>query len=410
VIAERDRAWLFGVLIAPSAVVMNGVIQGGVLSYLLSEQGIGSGAQSHLIGLLSLPTSLYFLWSPLTDFFVRRRTWLLASGLVAAILMLICFEQPQLYSRGALALMFLSACCSQLVVSSCGGIMGILRSESARRVSSSFYQAGGLGFGALAASLLVFLSSRVSQHALGLTAAALIGLPALAAVASPAQEEISKSSFRMTLRLIGTEFKATFFRWDALPYVACMTFPMASGAAVALLPGVAGQYGVNGDHVAWVNGLLGGILMAVGSWTMSLVRFRMRAPILYMAVALINCGCLAVLWLGPMTPAIYYTGVLLYLYTVGACYAMFTVVVLELLGTSGKSGGTRYSIINSLGNVPVLYMLQVDGWGGDRWGGRGLVAAEAVVGAVGALVLLACLLVRTPAPTKIASEPEIAPG
>src|ERR1700735_663010 len=390
----RERAWIFGFLVAPSAVVANGVIQGGALSYLLSVQGVGSGMQSHLIGLMALPTSLYFLWSPLTDFFVRRRTWLFGGAVSASVLMLICFEQPLLYSRAALVLMFLSACCSQIVVSSCGGIMGALRSESGRRTVGSFYQAGSMGVGALAASLLVYLSSRVTQDVLGLTAAALIGLPALIAFAAPVQEEISKGSFRETTRKIWGEFKATFFLWDALPYIACMTFPMASGSAVGILPGVARQYGVNGDHVVWVNGLLGGLLLAAGSVAMSLVRIRMRVPVLYMLVAMINCACIAVLWLGPMRPATYYTGVLLYLFTVGACYAMFTAVVLEFLGLSGQSGSSRYIIINSLGNIPVLYMLQVDGWGGDHWGGRGLAGAEAVVGGGGALGVLICLLIR----------------
>ena len=46
--------------------------------------------------------------------------------------------------------------------------------------------------------------------------------------------------------------------------------------------------------------------------------------------------------------------------------------MLEFLGASGKSGCGRYSIINSLGNIPVLYMIVVDGWGAGRWGARGL--------------------------------------
>jgi PAT family beta-lactamase induction signal transducer AmpG len=120
----------------------------------------------------------------------------------------------------------------------------------------------------------------------------------------------------------------------------------------------------------------------------------MRAPVMYMIVALINCAALCVLWLGPMRPSTYYLGVTLYLFTVGTCYAMFTAVVLEFLGHSGKSGSGRYSIINSLGNVPVLYMIALDGWGGDKWGARGLVGTEAVVGAVGAVILLAYFLVR----------------
>jgi PAT family beta-lactamase induction signal transducer AmpG len=79
---------------------------------------------------------------------------------------------------------------------------------------------------------------------------------------------------------------------------------------------------------------------------------------------------------------------------VGTCYALFTAVVLEFLGHSGKSGSGRYSIINSLGNVPVLYMLRLDGWGGDEWGARGLSGTEAVTGAIGATILLAYFLTR----------------
>ena len=105
----RDRAWVFGLLIAPSAVTANGVIQGGALAYLLSVQHVTSGVQSHLIGLLALPTSLYFLWSPVTDFLVRRRTWLLVGALVAALLMALAFRQPELSSRRALVLMLISA-------------------------------------------------------------------------------------------------------------------------------------------------------------------------------------------------------------------------------------------------------------------------------------------------------------
>ena len=82
-------------------------------------------------------------------------------------------------------------------------------------------------------------------------------------------------------------------------------------------------------------------------------------------------------------------------------------MVLEFLGDSGKSGSGRYSIINSLGNIPVLYMLQVDGWGADRWGGRGPAGAEAVIGGMGAVILLAYFLMRTSARTAIGGMPQL---
>lgn len=207
------------------------------------------------------------------------------------------------------------------------------------------------------------------------------------------------------MQRVWSECKATFFRWSAVPYVLCMTFPMASGSAIGLLTGVAKAYGVNGDSVAWMNGLGGGLLTAAGAAVMSLVHYRMRAAVMYMLVALVNCATLCILWLGPLNPTTYYTGAMLYFLTVGACYAMFTAVVLEFLGKSGKSGSGRYSIINSLGNVPVLYMLRVDGWGADRFGSQGLAGAEAVVGGVGACVLLTYLLTAGRRPVEVNTLP-----
>jgi MFS transporter, PAT family, beta-lactamase induction signal transducer AmpG len=390
----KEKPWIYGFLIAPAGVVANGVIQGGVLGYLLTQQHVSTGRQSALIAALAFPTTWYFLWAPITDFFVRRRTWLLCGGLLAAVLMGLAFLRADLSSSSALVLMFASACLAQLVVSSCGGMMGSMRSAVAKKTAGSFYQAGSLGFGALATWGIIWLYPRVGREVLAVTAATMIAVPTLFAFFAPVQPEISTGTFRGTMEHIWQECKETFFHWKALPYVACMTFPMASGSAIGLLTGLARQYHVNGDSVAWVNGWLGGILMAAGSGVMALIHTRARASVMYMVVALINCATMAVLWLGPMTPWTYYAGVTSYLFTVGACYAMFTAVVLEFLGDSGKSGSGRYSIINSLGNVPVLYMLRFDGWGGDKWGARGVGAVEAVVGGVGATILLAYFLTR----------------
>jgi PAT family beta-lactamase induction signal transducer AmpG len=388
----NERPWIFGLLIAPSAVIANGVIQGGVLAFLFSGQHMSSGGASHIIGLLALPTSLYFLWSPITDFVMRRRSWLITGSVLSAVLMALAFHQKDLGSNAAVILMLLSACFSQLVVSSCGGMMGALRVERSRRVAGSFYQGGSLAFGAASVSVLIGLYPRVGRDLLGIACAAMTALPALFALAAPEQDVVAKGSFGETMRTIWSEFKSTFWRWEALPYTLCMVFPMASGAAVGLLSGVAQSYGVNGDHVAWVNGLGGALLMGTGTLAAMLISPRIRAATAYVAMGVVNAATLGVLWLGPLRPATYYVGLALYLFTIGTCYAMFTGVVLEFLGKSGKSGSGRYSIINSMGNVPVLYMIVLDGWGADRFGARGLAGTEAVVGGVGGLVLLVYFL------------------
>lgn len=399
----KDRPWIFGLMIAPTGALANGVIQGGALAYLMSVQGVGSGGQSHLIALLGIPTWLYFAWSPITDFFVKRRTWLLTGGLGAGALIAAAFHETQLTARTATVLMFLAACLVQLVVSSCGGIMAGLHSDLSRKSAASFYQAGSAGFGALSAWALVYMSSRVSQGTLGWIAGAMIGLPALSALAAPNQQHFGEGSFLESLREVGVEFKRSFLKRRAIPYLVCMLLPAGSGSAIGLLPGVAAQYHVGGDSVAWMNGFAGGMLLAAGAmsfaaipWLLELRHVRISVLVVVNCVYLVNAGALAILWLGHLNPRTYFIGVALYLFTVGMGVAGFTAVILEFMGYAGKSGSTRYSIINSLGNLPVQYMILADGWGGDHFGGRGVAGTECVLGFIGIVGFLAWLLIKKP--------------
>jgi hypothetical protein len=64
------------------------------------------------------------------------------------------------------------------------------------------------------------------------------------------------------------------------------------------------------------------------------------------------------------------------------------------MGGSGKSGSARYSILNSLLNVPVVYMVWIDGKSAGRWGTRAGFGTDVVLSTVGALILLAYFLSR----------------
>src|SRR5580698_9014678 len=98
-----ERPWLFGLLVAPMAVLANGIIQ-GVLSFLMRRQGVGVGRSSEIISLLILPQTIYFLWSPITDFLMRRRTWLMLGSVAAGILMAVAFHDHRLDTPYAVTL------------------------------------------------------------------------------------------------------------------------------------------------------------------------------------------------------------------------------------------------------------------------------------------------------------------
>ena len=158
---------------------------------------------------------------------------------------------------------------------------------------------------------------------------------------------------------------------------------------IGLLPELARDYGVTGAQVAWMNGLGGALLTAAGALSATMIPIRVRAPIAFLLAGLANAATLAILALGPQKPIVYFAGTVLFLFTIGCCYAFFTGVALEFMGSSGKSGSARYSIINSLGNLPVAYMSYLDGRAYAHWGPRAMPAADAVLSAAAATLLLA---------------------
>jgi MFS family permease len=384
----RDRPWLFAFLITPEAVIALGLVS-GALTYLLRDEGVDPARAASIAALLALPHAIYFLWGPLTDFWMRRRTWLLLSAAAAALALVAAFHQSQLATPWAVGLLFLSACFGVFVAAACGGIMGTLPSELSRRRASSFYQTGSLAFGAVAVFVLVTWSGRVSLGTLGWIVAAMIVLPALAAFAAPEQSMIKEHGLLETRARIWHEFKSTFLRWEAIPYTLLIASPCCSGAMIGLLTQLARDYHVTGHQVAWVNGVAGALLTSAGALAASLIPIRIRAPIAFTLAGLANAATLAIFALGPLRPAVYFTGTVLFLFTIGAGYALFTGVALEFLGGSGKSGSSRYAIINSIGNLPVAYMTYLDGRGYALWGPRAMPAADAIITAVGCTLLLA---------------------
>jgi PAT family beta-lactamase induction signal transducer AmpG len=383
----HERPWLFSFLIAPDAVISLGLVS-GALTFLLRNEGVAPGRAASIAALIALPHAIYFFWGPVTDFWMRRRTWLMLASVAAAVALLAAFHQPTLATRWAVGLLFLGACLGVIVPAACGGMMGTLSSETNKRLASSFYQAGSLTIGAVAVFLLLSFAGRFSLGALGWMVAAMIVLPALFAFAAPPQAMVREHGARETAVRIWREFESTFLRWEAIPYALVVSSPCASGAMIGLLPELARDYGVSGAQVAWINGVGGALLTTAGALSASLIPIRVRAPIAFLLAGLANTATLALLSLGPQRPVIYIASTVLYLFTIGAGYALFTAVVLEFLGGSGKSGSSRYAIINSLGNIPVVYMTWLDGRGYAHWGPRGMPGIDALVSAVVISILL----------------------
>ncbi len=82
-------------------------------------------------------------------------------------------------------------------------------------------------------------------------------------------------------------------------------------------------------------------------------------------------------------------GVLAYAFVGGVAYAAFSALVLFAIGRGAAS--TKYALLSSFGNLPVIYVTAMDGWSHDRYGSAGMLYIEALAGIVA--VLLAAVAV-----------------
>jgi len=91
----------------------------------------------------------------------------------------------------------------------------------------------------------------------------------------------------------------------------------------------------------------------------------------------------------PYRPATYISGVLIYGFCTGLMYAAYTAVILFVIGK--RHTATKFSLMSSLGNLPVVYMTTFDGWTHDKFGSRYMLTAEAIAGIIFITIFLIAL-------------------
>ncbi len=257
--------WLFAILNAPHAVVTGGV-SGTLLSFLLRQQGVAPHAIANQRALLLLPATLFFLWSPVTDFLLRRKTWLLISTAASSLTLMLALESGSYASKSAVTLLWTSSCLILLASAAMGGLVALLMRQEQKTRVGCFLQAGNLAGGALSGGGLLLLATHFSKMTLGLAAGALTFLPALPVLLFDEPPVAKRGvSFAEEMLVMGREFKKTFLRLSALPAVLLLVSPLGSGGAIGILSSIAKDYGVSGNQVAWTNGLMGGVLTFAGA-------------------------------------------------------------------------------------------------------------------------------------------------
>jgi len=381
---KYNSPWLFGILGIPNGLANAIIVL--LMPYVLRKQGVPVDRIAEIVAVASIPNVWYFLYSPVVDLGLRRRTWIVLSASSAAFFAALAV----LSSAGSLGiltiLLFVSGMTGSLISSANGALLSFLDLRVRGR-ASGWYQAGNLGGGTVGGGIAIWLADRVNLPGLAVGVIVLIVLPATAAllIREPVPH---RRAMIPVFRDLFNDLRELLWTRRTLLGVVFFLSPVGSAAVVNLASGLGPDYRAPSVEVMWISGIAGGLLSALGSVIGGYVcdhMNRWQAYALSGALATVFAVYLA---FAPHTPWTYALGYSGYSIAAGFAYAVFTALVLEVMGRRDHAAGTAYALFVATGNVPILYMTWLDGVGYKYGAVRGLMVVDAVANGVGALVLV----------------------
>ncbi len=357
-----------------------------LMPYLLRKYGMPVDEIAKVVAIALLPAIWAFLWSPLADAGFRRRTWLIFSAVGAGLAAAAAIVSVRGSHVALAALLFLMNAFAGLLSSSCGALMTAMP-EALRGRSAGWYQGGNNGSSAIGGGLMIWLTDHASLPVVAILVVAAMVLPALGAFlireAAPVRRAIGPQVAAL-FRDMGEVFRARR-TWLGLVF---FLSPVGSAAIGNLISGVGQDYHASGDEVLLVTGIGGGLLSAFGCLIGGIVADRMNRMLAYALAGGISAVFGAYLAFGPLTAFTYAAGYSGYSVATGFAYAVFTALVLDVVGRRKHAAATAYSTLNAAGNFPITYMTWLDGVGYKYWGARGLMVTDTAANGGFAIVLL----------------------
>ena len=372
---------------------------GGYLSvaigYQLTQAGVSVGEVAGLVAFSYLPQTWKFLWAPVADTTLSRKTWYLVAGLVSALGIFVTGAVPA--DTQSLPLLYaavlISNVASTFLAMATESLMVYNSPPDLHGRAGGWFQAGNLGGNGLGGGAGLWLAQTLPDPWMaGAVVAVICALCGAALWFVPEPPPLARAGHygRMLVAVLKDLWQVARTRAGILALLICF-LPIGSGAATNLWAAVADDWHASANTVALATGVFSGIVSAVGCLFGGYGSDRMDRKTAYAVYGLLMGICTVGMALAPRTEQMYVVFTLIYAFIQGLTYAGFTAVVLETIGLGAAA--TKYNVYASLSNMPIAYMTLVDGWAHTRWGAAGLLDVEAAIGVVGIIVFIAVAMV-----------------
>ena len=351
------------------------------LAYLLHQRGVGVPELALFLSMNLLPNTWKVLWSPLIDTTLSARKWYaIGVGVTALAFLVMAFAPLRPQSMPLLdAMAFILGLASSVAAMGAERFMAFATTEDTKGRAGGWSQAGNLGGAGLGGGLGLWLITHThlpwsAGVALAVLSLACIGM-AFRLVDPPRIGEAK--SYLTSLKEAGRDVLTLATRRIGLLAIFICLLPMGTGAASNLWSVIAGDWHAGADEIALVAGGLSGVFTMVGAIAAGYLCDRMDRKGAYALAGALGALAAVIMALAPKTPLSFLVFASLYNLILGASFAAFGALTLEAIGQGAAA--TKYNLIASVANVPILLTTLADGQAQKAFGSGGMLLTEAAL-------------------------------
>jgi len=193
-----------------------------------------------------------------------------------------------------------------VATSALGAVMTAL-SPLVRGRASGWYQVGNVGAGSLAGGATIWMADRVALPLLAVLCAAILFLPALAALSIVEAPHPRLAPGPLFSELF-SDLRELLWSWKTVVGLPFLASPVGAGAVGNLISGLGPDFHAPASEVAWVTGVGGSLLIGLGGLCGGFICDRLHRMTAYALAGML--GGLCGIWLGfaPATPFTYGAG------------------------------------------------------------------------------------------------------
>ncbi len=357
---------------------------------LLSARQVPEATIAAMTAVMISPGIWAFLASPLLDVRFSRRWYSLVTAAAAAtslVLALLNMDHLVLVEIFLVAGYFFA----NLYQSALGGWLSTIVSAEQENTLSAWVTIGNIAGGGAMAVTVGELVQNLSPTAAAVLLGLIVMLPTLVFAWMPApgpDRRLAKESFAQFFGEVVSLLK----KREILVAILLFAAPAATFSLTNFLSGLAHDFHASNHFVGLVGGagvLLGGVC---GCLIFPLIDKLLPLRFLYLAIGVAGATFTLLLLLFPLNPAAFAVAMIGENLFQALAITASTAIAFETIGRDNPLAATTFCLVISAYNIPISYMLFVDGAGYGWRGVAGSYAADAAV-TMGSSLLLGALLI-----------------